>query len=430
MKASVLLLFLLIFNSLTCVKSDDSLVLSSAIKEILGEKFVGKNSRHIDLIYCGQNSGESELLVEEVLRIKTDSLTVQLWKIEAENSSTFHLKFPSLLIFESVEFYSKAVAHIKWQNTRKVRHHHLVYVSGASANDIQNNTSNGFDIDNVAFLILDDKKSIKLASSFMFTPQKCRSNQLKTINEFSRKSMKWNNAEFYPEKYQNFYNCSVSFVSHLGEKQNPFQLEHEVTKALSKSYNFSINYNNTDYDLIETLLMFSDIRSLDELEISAPLLCNDMAFFIPPGEPRAQIEKMFLMFDWEVWVAIALTFAISLVTIQVINRMSIRAQNLVFGSNIRAPTLNLFEIFLCGGQYRVPIGSFARFLLMLFLVWSIIIRTCYQSMLYQYLQADMRAREVKTIAELAEKLTIVRSIAKNDPDGTSMFSYYNDELKQ
>lgn len=429
MTAPVLLLFLLIYNPVTGVESDDKSVISSAIKQILDENFVSKNLRHIDLIYCGQNFGGSESLVEEVLRIKTDSLTVQLWKTEAENSSAFHLKFPSLLIFDSVEIYRKAVAHIKWQNTRKVRHQHLVYVSGASVNDIQDNTSNGFDIDNVAFLILEDQKSIKLASSFMFTPQKCRSNQLKTINEFSRKSMKWNNSEFYPEKYQNFYNCSVYFFSNLGENLNPFKVELEITKALAEGYNLSVNYNNTDFDLVETLMIYSDLPNTNGFEISAPLLCNDMAFLIPHGEPLSQFKKMFLMFDWEVWVAIGVTFIISLVTIQVINRMSIKVQNLVFGSNISTPTMNLFEIFLCGAQNRVPRRSFARFLLMLFLIWSIIIRTCYQSMLYQYLQADMRAREVKTIAELVEKLTIIRATSKSNHEGT-YFDYFNRELKQ
>lgn len=45
---------------------------------------------------------------------------------------------------------------------------------------------------------------------------------------------------------------------------------------------------------------------------------------------------------------------------------------------------------------------------MVFVIWSLIIRTCYQSMLFQYLQADLRQSEVKTIDELIEKLTIYR----------------------
>lgn len=49
------------------------------------------------------------------------------------------------------------------------------------------------------------------------------------------------------------------------------------------------------------------------------LTCYATSFLIPPGEPYSYLEKMFLMFDWEVWVAIAVTIFNSLAAIQIIN---------------------------------------------------------------------------------------------------------------
>lgn len=409
MKTSVLILFILIFDKAICFESESDSLVSEAINQILTEYFA-KSSRDIDLIYCGEIFEKYETLVDEILRKKTDSLRVQLWKSEVWQPSVLELKVSTFLIFESVKVFKEVAAFIDWQPTRKASHPHLVHISGASIKDLQDNIKNGFSIDNVAFIIQQGQKSIELVSSFMYTPQKCQTNQFLTINTFSRKSMKWNNSEFYPKKYQSFHSCPLNIW--VPEEENFPGWELDITKALSKSLNFTVKFglpNPRDrYGLVQrTQYLFTE-RFHGAFDISAPLLCYDVAFLIPPGEPLTQLEKMFLMFDWEVWVAIGVTFTLSLVTIQVINRMSRKVQNLVFGRDIQTPTLNVANIFLCGAQTRIPRERLARFLLVLFVIWSLIIRTCYQSMLYQYLQADLRQPEVRTVDELIEKLTIYR----------------------
>ena len=136
-------------------------------------------------------------------------------------------------------------------------------------------------------------------------------------------------------------------------------------------------------------------------------------FFIPPGELYTPLEKLFLPFDFEVWIAILVTFLIALGTIQIINRASETVRNFVYGRNINTPTLNVAEIFLCGGQVKVPGRNFARFILMLFIIWSLIIRTCYQSMLFEFLQSDARKPGVKTMKEIYESnLTLIIPLDK------------------
>jgi hypothetical protein len=108
-------------------------------------------------------------------------------------------------------------------------------------------------------------------------------------------------------------------------------------------------------------------------------------------------------FDRETWIAICVTFIIALIVIHVIKFASKQVQNFVFGRNITTPTLNLFSIFLSGGQHRTPGRNFARYLLMLFIIWSLIFRTCYQSMMFENLTSDLRHPRVKTVEELVEK---------------------------
>lgn len=105
------------------------------------------------------------------------------------------------------------------------------------------------------------------------------------------------------------------------------------------------------------------------------------------------------MFEIEVWVAIIVTLLTAFLSIRVIGLLSVKVQD---GKNIKTPTLNVASIFLNGGQIKVPLGSFARFLLVLFIIWSLIIRTCYQSILFEHLQADMRKPTYTTVAEFKD----------------------------
>jgi hypothetical protein len=53
------------------------------------------------------------------------------------------------------------------------------------------------------------------------------------------------------------------------------------------------------------------------------------------GAPYSQFEKMFMMFDDDVWIATIATFTIGLVVIQIINFCSEKVKDLVFGEGVR-----------------------------------------------------------------------------------------------
>lgn len=128
---------------------------------------------------------------------------------------------------------------------------------------------------------------------------------------------------------------------------------------------------------------------------SVTVFVDNLNFIIASGEPYTQLEKMFMMFDNEVWIALIATLLLAMISIQLMNLISKKIYILVCGREINHPTINLVSTFLTGIQDKTPAKSFARFLLMLFIIWSLIFRTCHQSMLYSYLQPTCENQRCK-----------------------------------
>jgi len=111
-----------------------------------------------------------------------------------------------------------------------------------------------------------------------------------------------------------------------------------------------------------------------------------------------------LAFDLTTWLLIAGTFLASFVVIIIISNFApLKVRHLIFGENVPMPALNVLIAFFGLSQATLPRGSFARFLLNLFIIWSIIIRTCYQGKLFEYLQGDNRKPQIKSINELMDR---------------------------
>lgn len=361
-----------------------------AIKSIFHE-YLEQTSQKVDVIFFGNQSTEMEDIVNQILT-NSEKSSIQVSQFSLENHWRRKLNISSILIFESRLYFQNFCKYIKWVGDKRTRHNHLVYAPNISVSDITSNVKNGLDIDAVGFLMNETSESIELVSSFMFTKKICRENQFLVVNRFQSKKMNWEKSTFYPKKYLDFHRCLLN-VGKLGPNYQVTKIFHQLAKIRNFRMNRTmINLHDaskgiSEFDLVDTLATFKE--DLDYIT-SVPYMINVMTFAIPPGEEYTMLEKMFLMYDVEVWIAIVVTLSIGLVTIQVVNCMSIKIRNFVYGRNIKTPTMNLVSIFLNGGQLRVPGRNFARFLFVLFIIWSLIIRTCYQSELFKYLQADRR----------------------------------------
>jgi hypothetical protein len=125
-----------------------------------------------------------------------------------------------------------------------------------------------------------------------------------------------------------------------------------------------------------------------------------IVIIIPPGAPFSAFEKLFKPFQKNVWICLVAVFLLGISAIFIINYQNERVQNFIYGTDLRTPVTNYINIFLNGIQNKLPNRTFARFILMVFFIFSFIIRTVYQGSLFQFLQSNDRKPELETIDEM------------------------------
>jgi hypothetical protein len=333
----------------------------------------------------------------------------------SDKSWSGRLERPSILMIDSDQDLESFFKTLKFYNHPSERYHHLIYSSGAGMSVIKPLLEKRA-LDTVNILLETSPNVVSLVSIFTFSATKCRSNQFVDINHFTRSTMQWNNTQFYPEKFRNFHGCYL-FVRYSKE---------QVLDVIDIVQTFVKLVNATEVADLLTDNSFIDLNALlapqlDDSLTSFTFYVDTEVFIIPQGTLYTPLEKMFKPFSFEVWVAILITLTIGFVSIWLISRCPLFVKNFVFSRFINTPSLNLISIFFNGGQHKVPTRNFSRFLLTLFIVWCLIIRTCYQSELFKHLQDDERKPPIATFAEIFEKnFTVLAPFYENNEQATGL----------
>ena len=416
-------------------------VVPYAINAIIEKHFAAPNANwqgKVNIHWFGKETSEVTAIIDKLLKIKSSTTSI---KVTQENFSHEQKKIDlgesSIVFFDSMQTFKENALKVEWVSNPRQRTHHLISVPGLTEPDVIETFPDGFFIDNVNFLMNEIKNSVDLVASFMFTEDgpeydteyktddvtedytedgdsRCRKLQLKTINRFNMNVSKWENSIFYPKKYENFYDCNLN-VAWMYASPIEAQLLNKIFKDILKAdvvpvINYSaFNCNNCDLTIQQCPL--SRNYTSDGLTVSDPHIFTLFTYAVPPGEPYTDLERMFMMFDTETWIAIAITLAIGILVTLSLHFVSEKVRKFIAGRDIQSPTTNLVSIFLTGGVVRTPGRNFARFILTLFIVWSLIIRTCHQSLLFELLQADLRKPPMKTLDEMFEgNLTMYTSV--------------------
>ena len=113
---------------------------------------------------------------------------------------------------------------------------------------------------------------------------------------------------------------------------------------------------------------------------------------------------MFIPFDQETWILIVVSIVVPLISIQIINCFGVADQKFIYGGKVSSPTLNvtaiLFGIRQTAHSRFLPKRSSSRMLFILFVIYSLIIRTCYQKLSFEFLTHDMYGKTSYTINDL------------------------------
>ena len=138
-------------------------------------------------------------------------------------------------------------------------------------------------------------------------------------------------------------------------------------------------------------------------DASIPYLSDNAIFVIPPGRMLTAFEKLVYPLSTIVWISILIVSLLGCLVIFFINRRSLTIRNFVFGRNIRHPYMNMLIATIGGAQKVLPGRNFSRFLLMMYLMYSLVLRAAYQGSYYELLRSDKKVGEVQSIDEMIEK---------------------------
>lgn len=125
-------------------------------------------------------------------------------------------------------------------------------------------------------------------------------------------------------------------------------------------------------------------------------------FAIPKGLQYTSLQRILLPFQSIVWLLILVIVLGALKFIMLFTLHFKQSRSFLFGPNNYTPFLNFINIFLGGAITRPPQRNFARTILSIWILGSLILRNSYQGSLFNFLQTQKPIQLVDTINKIAQ----------------------------
>jgi hypothetical protein len=286
-------------------------------------------------------------------------------------------------------------------------------------------------------IIYEEKMGHVRVETFMpFSDNKCGDTTPIIIDYYANGKFMNNSKNFFPRKLNNLHNCPIrlatsdSSLPHVFVRILPnttrilYGENIDIIETLSKMLNFKINFsyigsegnfyeNGTGRGPLTALLKrqadlsvnnwYLKINRLKIFDATISYVSEQVAMMIPPGRELTTFEKLTFEFTLTLWAFISLCFVIGFLVIVIIKRQPLIVQNLVYGTNVRSPITNLFAVFIGQNQTQLPRGDFARILIAVFMLYSIVIRTVYEGAYYEILKSNQQQKPVKSLDEMVRR---------------------------
>ncbi|XP_037921286.1 uncharacterized protein LOC119658094 [Hermetia illucens] len=147
---------------------------------------------------------------------------------------------------------------------------------------------------------------------------------------------------------------------------------------------------------------------------------------IPQGISYTALERLFYPFSDAVWFWILVVFLIAAFLIVVLRYFAKRpVESFIIGSNNRTPIYNMLISALGGQVNHPPNRTFARFILLKWLILTLVLRGTYQGILYDFIRSNTEKKLPSTFAELADAGYTIHT----DPP-TEDIAFANKDLKR
>ena len=262
-------------------------------------------------------------------------------------------------------------------------------------------------------------KSVVVETFFPFTPTHCN----KTI---PAKVAKYQDGEFLykPDEYTALSPSIIKREFPNGTFEL-FGRDIEILKTLAQELNFYVNNTYlhpwgswgvmspnktmsgsmgmaqrraTDFTLGNLNLKHD---RFDIMDFCFAYYLETMIFVIPRGKPYTPFHKLLRPFQDYVWFSVLFVVFGCVVVITILSFLPQKYRDFVYGAKVNAPLLNVVNAIYGGTQTVMPKYNFARSLLIMFLLFSLVLRSLYQGALFQFLQANDNQPEMQNIEEVA-----------------------------
>ena len=442
MNLRILLVLFLILTSSTCtaLHSDPQnyQTLANAIK-IISEEIVSEYTQVCNLIYT-TNSYEVNVFRDTFMKTLMAGHRIrcrqqQSIRIEPLTTKNYR-KFSVFCIQEFLDFekiYSKI-------DSRNFQHHgyFIIVLINGKIDEIEDIFEKMWTIHifNVIVIYEDLHKRLQIFTFFPFrSSTDCSNTTSVLINEFVNGSFTQGIENIFPRKMINLQQCEVKVAT--SDRKPPyifkrtsqsgnekfFGRDFELLSALSKNLNFKVNFtllsefgcilerngkdgvmkhlekNKSDIAIVDCWLRLS---RLDLFDATTTYFYEKVVMVFPMEPELSSFRKMFYPLALDSWVLLVLYLAVGVLSIFIIKFLSTKIQHFVIGEHVNYPYMNMLIGFVGQAQNKMPGNNFARFLLMNFLLFALVIRTAYQGKLYQVMKSEIKFSEPKTINEMSE----------------------------
>lgn len=264
---------------------------------------------------------------------------------------------------------------------------------------------------------------------YPYSPFYCEKVQTQILNTYINGVGFNREADHFPRKVSNLYNCSLSVATFkvppfvmYGKKNDVVGVDGNLMRMIARQMNFHLkikmlpsahwgevkNRSSTgavgmviDGTVNFTMGYFTSSSARNTFMSTSYTYHSSVAIWvISPGSDLTWFQRLHKPFSLQLWITIGVIALISFIVILIIGRQSRIVRNFVFGLNIKNPAMNMINIFFGGAMPRLPRRNFARFLLALLMIYSLVLRNVYNGSMFRYLQTDKKNPPSNTYEEM------------------------------